>query len=138
MSDRVNDALRVLRECEWAAPGHRAQLKETLMSEFHVHRRDGRRKRLVALGVGVLALSSLGFVAVRNLEWVRVTLRTVEDGQVVERELVPDANGMLYLQMPTHDGPGNFLVQLPEANGDEHVVIEEQSGGVWLPAEEPQ
>ena len=135
--DPVNSALLVLREREWAAPEHRAQLKESLMSAFASHRVSSRRRRaLVVAGASALALSGLGFVAAYELGWTKVFLRTEVNGEIIELELTPDENGQVVVTLPTEDGPGEFAIQVPQCEEDEAWLIDATQEASWVPADQ--
>lgn len=134
--DPVNDALRVLRDCEWTAPDHRARLKETLMNEYATHRSfSSRRRTLIATGVGVLALSGLGFAAAERFGWVQAILRSEVDGQVVDTVLTPDENGLVAVELNSADGPAWYQVQLPEGDESQQLIIDATKDAVFIPAD---
>jgi hypothetical protein len=134
--DPVDSALHVLRDREWAAPEHRAHLKESLMNAFENHRTVTRRRRtLLIAGAGVLALSGLGFVAAQQLGWVRVTLRSEVNGQIVDRDLTPDENGQVRVTLDTADGPAEFAIPVPQTDRDEQMLIDATQEAVFTPAD---
>ena len=135
-ADDVDGALQVLRAREWAAPEHRAQLKESLMNAHESHVIGSRRRRALLLaGAGLLALSGLGFVAAQQMGWTKVFLRTEVDGQIVEVELTPDENGQVYVMLETEDGPAEFAIPVPQCEEDDAWLIDATQQMEFIPAE---
>ncbi len=117
-SDPVDEALKSLGGQQWPGEHHNNELEERLMQ--HTDSTNGTRlgrHRLVAAGLAVLVLGSVGFAAGGGIAMVRSWLVTVEvNGTVVEvREVIPEEDGSITFVLPLPD--------LPESEDGDEVTV---------------